>query len=345
MISEYLYEISRNPAALDQKPLPGSWQAEDLEKAEGYKPDEGLVAAMDVSRLLGQPLLITGEPGTGKTQFAYYVSWALRLAPPLLFETKSTSTSRDLFYSYDALGRFHDAQIGRASLLPNQQLIDQTDYLTYNAFGLAILRASKKEAVAKWLPKNFEHGEPQISVVLIDEIDKAPRDFPNDILNEVENMYFKIPEVRDPETNEVVRISAEPTMRPLLILTSNSEQHLPDAFLRRCVYYNIPFPTGQRLLEIIESRVGIKIDETPGGRDALEIFYKLREPNSGLKKRPATAELLNWLTVLREKKVSFDRPLRLSDDLTFTLSTLIKTASDQKTAQTILDGWLAKETA
>src|SRR5215213_591080 len=296
MTFEYLSKISKNPTALAQRPLAGSWQDEDLKKAKGYKPDDGLVAAMDVARLLGHPLLITGEPGAGKTQFAYYVSWALGLAPPLVYETKSTSVSRDLFYSYDALGRFHDAQIARAGSPAGQHEIDQTEYLTYNALGLAILRAAGGEAMAKWLPKGFERDEPQISVVLVDEVDKAPRDFPNDLLNEVENMYFKIPEVRDPSTREVVRIAAQSSMRPLLILTSNSEQHLPDAFLRRCVYYNIPFPSKARLLEIIESRVGIKIDQTPGGRDALEIFYKLREPSSGLKKKPATAELLNWLT-------------------------------------------------
>ena len=296
--------------------------------------------------MLGQPLLITGEPGTGKTQFAYYVSWALGFAPPLFFETKSTSTARDLFYVYDALGRFHDAQISKASSLSaDQQIVNQMEYVTYNALGLAILRASQKEAVNKWLPKNFEHDAPQVSVVLIDEIDKAPRDFPNDILSEVENMYFKMPEIRDPETNEVVRIVAESAMRPLLILTSNSEQHLPDAFLRRCIYYNIPFPNRKRLLEIIETRVGIKADQTPCGRDALEIFEKLREPTSGLKKKPATAELLSWLIALRKMNVDFSKSLRSSPQLMLTLNTLIKTAGDQKTSQTLLYEWLPQETA
>lgn len=308
MTFQYLSDISANHPTASQKPLASSWPDSDLDKASGYKPDEGLLAAIDVARMLGQPLLITGEPGTGKTQFAYYVSLALGLAPPLFFETKSTSTARDLFYVYDALGRFHDAQISRASSLSaDQQLVNQLEYVTYNALGLAILRASKKESVNKWLPKNFEHNNLHLSVVLIDEVDKASRDFPNDILNEVENMYFKIPEIRDPSTNAVVRIAAEPTMRPILILTSNSEQHLPDAFLRRCIYYNIPFPNRVRLLEIIEARVGIKADQTLCGKDALEIFEKLREPTSGLKKKPATAELLSWLTALRKMDVDFNK--------------------------------------
>src|SRR5205085_1382510 len=147
------------------------------------------------------------------------------------FETKSTSLARELFYAYDTLGRFHAAQTGEGSQ-------KNLDYVTYNALGVAILRANEEAAVAKWIPqgKGFVHGGRRRSVVLIDEIDKAPRDFPNDILNEVEGMYFRIPELGD------ALIKADETMRPVLILTSNSEKNLPDAFLRRCIYYYLPFP-------------------------------------------------------------------------------------------------------
>jgi len=297
----------------------------------GYLADAGLVDAVNVALMLGQPLLLTGEAGAGKTQLAYSVAWELGFDPPLKFETKSTSGARDLFYFYDTLGRFHAAQTGEGSQT-------SLDYLTYNALGLAILYANEEAAMEKYFPKDFAHGGRRRSVVLIDEIDKAPRDFPNDLLNEVEGMYFKIPELGN------VKIEADPAMRPILIITSNSEKHLPDAFLRRCIYYNIAFPETARLTQIVAARLG----RFTGGssrllEEALDLFQALRRRDSNLQKKPATAELLGWLLVLREIAGEEEKPLRQQPEkLAASLNTLIKTAEDQDRAKAALEEWLKK---
>ncbi|MBM3241021.1 AAA family ATPase [Candidatus Poribacteria bacterium] len=129
--------------------LPPSLRA-DLDQPSKYLPGPGLIDAMNVALLLGQPLLLTGEPGTGKTLFAYSVAWELGFDPPLKFEAKSTSVARDLFYTYDTVGRFHAAQTKQGSQNP-------LDYITYQALGKAILLANEKQRVAKWLPEGFEH--------------------------------------------------------------------------------------------------------------------------------------------------------------------------------------------
>lgn len=316
--------------------LPASRRAEHI-KPSGYRPDAGLVDAVNVALILGQPLLLTGEPGSGKTQLAYSVSWELGYGDPLVFETKSTSMARDLFYTYDMLGHFHAAQLEKDSL-------NGLDYITYKALGAAILRANKSEDIEQWRPKRFNHDGPRRSVVLIDEIDKAPRDFPNDLLNEVDNMYFKVPELGLVE-DEPIR--APEDMRPILIITSNSEKHLPDAFLRRCIYYDIPFPSKERLVEIVESRIEFFKDST--GKDsygrmiteALDFFFILRSLDYDLRKRPATAELLGWLTYLTERGAKPDDTLRKHAQIVRqSLSTLVKSANDQDIAKRELEKWL-----
>jgi MoxR-like ATPase len=295
----------------------------------GYLPDKGLIDAVNVALLLGQPLLLTGEPGTGKTELARHLAYTLGLGEPLKFETKSNSMARDLFYTYDAVGHFRAGQTGAAN--------GALSYLRWNALGEAILRSWKKEKVEQWLTPGFEHDGPRRSVVLIDEIDKAPRDFPNDLLNEVDHFYFRVPELN----NE--KIETDPDNRPILVLTSNSEKHLPEAFLRRCIYYDIPFPTGQRLVEIILNRVGSFADEKSKLLvEALALFEHLRQ--RGLRKSPATAELIGWLTALSEMGAKLEQPLHYQPDLLDkSLSALIKSKEDQEAAQISVREWLKKE--
>lgn len=308
--------------------LPGSRRARQTDPA-GYLPDKGLVDAVNVALLLGQPLLLTGEPGTGKTQLAHSLAWELGFDAPQIFETKSSSSARDLFYGYDTLSRFHAAQTGEGSKA-------SLDYLTWHALGIAILQSRPFADVEQWLTKDFLYNGPRRSVVLIDEIDKAPRDFPNDLLNEVENLYFRVPELGN------TRIAASEEMRPILVLTSNSEKNLPEAFLRRCVYYNIPFPDRNRLTDIVMARVGsFENSDSPLLSEALELFIKLREPGSGLRKRPATAELIGWLIALNEMGAAAKEPLKNHGAKALaSLSTLIKSADDQETARRIVENWL-----
>jgi MoxR-like ATPase len=301
-------------------------------RPESYLPDNGLVDAVNVALLLNQPLLLTGEPGTGKTQLAYNLAYQLGLGEPLIFETKSSSTARDLFYVYDTLGRFHAAQ--SVQLGEKIQHNRSVDYLTYNALGLAIVLTNPPENIEAFLPADLVHSEPRRSVVLIDEIDKASRDFPNDILTEIEQMYFRIPELGN------VKIIAEANMRPVVVMTSNSEKPLPDAFLRRCVYYNIPFPDQERLITIVEARLGEFVKQSSDFlSDALDLFVVLRE-KGGLRKKPATAELLNWLSVLRGLFKEVENPIATHpDSILRTLSSLVKTIEDQKMAQRIVQAW------
>lgn len=213
-----------------------------------YLPDDILEEVIYVMLFMGQPLLLTGEQGAGKTRLADYLATKLLLGKVLKFNTKSTSTARDLFYVYDALGRFHASQLSKRArqngLMPNQR---PQDYMTYHALGKAILLTHPIEKVQAYLPADFEHTGPQRSVVLIDDIDKAPRDFPNDILNEMEAMYFRIPEL------DHVLIEADPRYQPILVITSRSEKQLPDAFLRRCLCYHISFPA--QVENIVEARM------------------------------------------------------------------------------------------
>lgn len=324
-----------------------------------YVPDEGLRDAVGVALLLGQPLLLTGEPGTGKTQLAYSLAWELGFGRPLVFETKSSSKASDLFYTFDTLRRFHAAQTGAGSN-------DNLDYVTYNALGRAILLACPPERVRPFLPEGFVHDGPRRSVVLIDEIDKAPRDFPNDLLNELEEMFFRVPElgnVRIPPLDDAGQGDVG-QWRPIVLITSNSEKHLPDAFLRRCVYYDIPFPDKERLRRIVQTRLGTgdgddgaapgvapeapgveaaapgTVADTPLLDSALDFFLTLRKPISRMRKKPATSELLEWLTALRRLGARPGEPIQHQDALVRrTMSLLTKAAEDQEQAAAIWNQW------
>jgi MoxR-like ATPase len=291
-----------------------------------YLAASSLVDAVNVALILNQPLLLTGEPGTGKTQLAYSVGRELGLKV-FKFETKSTSNARDLFYTYDTLRRFHDAQL--------QVKREGNEYITYNALGIAILQSQKKLEVSRWLPPDFNHDGPQQSIVLIDEIDKAPRDFANDLLNEIDEMYFKIPELG--MGND--KIEAKVDLRPVIFITSNSEKSLPDAFLRRCIFYDIPFPDRTRLIEIILLHMKA-VRATNWLEDAMDLFFKFRESHRRLDKKPTTAELLNWIIYLRKANLGDKEHLKGKKDLvTSSLTILLKSKSDLEHAASILKEW------
>lgn len=246
----------------------------------GYYAAPALRDAVNVAIALGQPLLLTGEPGTGKTQLAYSIAFELQLAKPYVFNTKTTSVAKDLFYRYDSLAHFRDVQLKK----DNEVKIE--DYITYEALGTAII-----------------HSPTERSVVLIDEIDKAPRDLPNDLLNEFENLEFSIRETGKSFT-------ANKGNRPILILTSNSEKNLPDAFLRRCVYYHIPFPDKPALMEIIRRRLSLSpIFMANMLSDAVDHFLQIRA-SKGLRKPPATSELLAWIHILDKNEINLNSDIK-----------------------------------
>lgn len=296
----------------------------------GYLADVGLVDSVNVALILRQPLLVTGEPGTGKSQLARSIAYQLGLESPLNFEAKSTSIAKDLFYTFDHIGRFRAAQ-------SDQGNIDAAEFISFNALGMAIILANPPDRVADLLPHGFVHPGQRRSVVLIDEVDKAPRDFPNDILNELERFFFRVPELGGR------LVTADDEYRPTVVMTSNSEKSLPEAFLRRCIFYNIPFPPAERLEEIVLSRLSKQFEAgVPLLRDAIEFFVVLRRSDSRLRKRPGTAELLNWLTAMLEFGCTTDLSLRVQERTArATLSTLSKMTEDQEAVRESFQHWVA----
>jgi MoxR-like ATPase len=318
-MSTLLYRGSGNP----HLQVNGAYQPthDHRRRPAEYIAEPGLVSAVNVALLLDKPLLLTGEPGTGKSQLAYSLAWELDLGDPLVFETKSISTAKDLFYTFDTVGRFRSAH-------------DQNpvSFLTYNALGKAILFANDQRTVSKFLPINVPHPGKRRSVVLIDELDKAPRDFPNDILNELEYLRFSLPELCN------IEFTADPQCRPIVVITSNSEKDLPDAFLRRCIYYNVPFPGREVLERIVLSRLGeFAGASSPLLSSALDLFFRLRESGQ-FRKSPATAELLDWLLAMRPSSNEMEPAFTL-ELVERTLSSLTKTAEDQEKAKNIVMRW------
>jgi MoxR-like ATPase len=305
----------------------------EMREPSGYEPDPQLVDALRVALLLRKPLLVTGEPGTGKTDLGRYLAWKSRFLF-FQFEAKSGSQSRDLYYTYDSLGRFQAAQAGEKT--------EARHFVRFNALGEAILQSRQlDESVQKILPQDFLHQGPRQSVVVIDEIDKAPRDFPNDLLNELDQSFFRIPELSN------IRVDAGPGLEPFLVITSNSEKNLPAPFLRRCAYYHISFPSPAQLRSIVSSR----IQEFRGGAsplldDSLELFAALRRQSSSLTKPPATAELLDWLVAMLAIETRPDVRLReQSDKLFATLTALIKHEADLDPASSLAQSWVDQKKA
>ena len=239
-----------------------------FEGTKSYVATEDLKVAVNAAVLLRRPLLVKGEPGTGKTVLAHEIAKALN-APLIEWHIKSTTKAHQGLYEYDAVARLRDGQLG------DERVHDINNY---------IKKGKLWEAFTS----------PQLPVLLIDEIDKADIEFPNDLLQELDRMSFDVY-----ETGE--RIAAKE--RPIVVITSNNEKELPDAFLRRCFFHYIKFPDRETMQAIIDVHF-------PGIQKvlvakAMEVFYDLREV-PGLKKKPSTSELLDWLKLLLNEDMPLD---------------------------------------
>lgn len=308
-----LYEGDGSTLSVRKLDLPYFDEPDRMNNPEGYLAEPGLRDAVNVALALGQPLLLTGEPGTGKTQLAASLAHELGLRAPLVFNVKTTATARDLFYRYDSLRHFHDAQFRKEGEVKIE------DYIEYEALGLAMLLSQEPSVAASLLPAEYQGRGQSRSVVLIDEIDKAPRDLPNDVLNEIEAMEFTVKETGR-------RFRSDKRFRPIVVLTSNSEKNLPDAFLRRCVFYHIEFPDKARLREIVNRRVELSNAFTPEMLDAaIDRFEEIRK--LALRKAPATAELIAWVRIL--DRLALDAR-GAAETLAFTYSALAKNEDDLK---------------
>ncbi len=231
-----------------------------FEGTDSYVATPDLMLAVNAAITLQRPLLIKGEPGTGKTMLAEEVAGALGI-PLLQWHIKSTTKAQQGLYEYDAVSRLRDSQLG------DEKVKDISNYIVKGVLWQA-----------------FEQGRP--SVILIDEVDKADIEFPNDLLRELDRMEFHVY-----ETRQTIRAD----VRPIVIITSNNEKELPDAFLRRCFFHYIKFPDKETMGQIVDVHFpNLKKDLL---REAMEVFFELREV-PGMKKKPSTSELIDWLKLL-----------------------------------------------
>ncbi len=300
-----------------QRELPKIELNEKINDPKLYLPPKGLVSAVNVALNLGQPLLLTGEPGTGKTQLAHHVAHYFKLGEVIVFNAQTTSTAKDLFYRYDALGHFQYSQTQTEPLTPEQV---EEKYIRYQALGAAIRSQSRR-------------------VVLLDEIDKAPRDLPNDVLAALEGLRFDVPEIGK-------SFKTSPENRPVIILTSNSEKNLPDAFLRRVAYYHIEFPAAADLLRILQQKLnGFDSDAGKKQLDAIIAHFEMirAKDRVKLRKNPATAELIQWAALLRKMEFDASKLNNLAalnpeekEQLSWSYSVLAKNKDDLKTLQDLL---------
>ena len=236
-----------------------------FEGTKNYIATEDLRIAVNAAVTLERPLLIKGEPGTGKTVLAEEVSKALKM-PLITWHIKSTTKAQQGLYEYDAITRLRDSQLG------DEKVKDIKNYIKQGKLWEA-----------------FESNERPI--LLIDEIDKADIEFPNDLLQELDRMEFYVY-----ETNETIKAAK----RPVVIITSNNEKELPDAFLRRCFFHYISFPdaeTMQKIVDVHYPKIKSKLVS-----ESLKVFYELRDV-PGIKKKPSTSELLDWLKLLMNEDI------------------------------------------
>ena len=228
--------------------------------SEEYIASDELIRSVNIAAALKKPLLLKGEPGTGKTMLAEAIAKSLGMEL-LIWNIKSTTRAQDGLYVYDTVQRLYDSQFG------TEGVNDIGKYIRLGKLGEAFKR--EKE-----------------TVLLIDEIDKADLEFPNDLLWELDKMEFYIP-----ETGETVKA----TVRPIVIITSNAEKELPDAFLRRCIFHYIAFPDASMMERIIKAHYPDLEQKLIDG--VLEAFYKIRDIR-GLQKKPSTSEVLDWIQAL-----------------------------------------------
>ncbi len=261
------------------QPRPGERDAVTGQLLTPYLPSDELVEAVNLAIFLERPLLLKGEPGCGKTRLAHAVAYELALP----FETwyvKSTSRARDGLYTYDAVGRLRDAQLAANAMLAEadrSRIHKPTEYIKFGPLGRAF-------------------RNPQRTVVLIDEIDKADIDFPNDLLLELDERRFTVEEVG-------TQIQAQAA--PIVFITSNDEKDLPDAFLRRCLFHYVDFPSRQRLVEIIQAlfpgqkypAATPKVINTSVSR-FLDLREKQQTERAFMGKQVSTSELVDWMKVL-----------------------------------------------
>lgn len=266
---------------------------EHFKGTDGYLASPALRDAVNVAVALQRPLLIKGEPGTGKTRLAEAIADGLGMRL-LTWNVKSTSKAKDGLYVYDTVKRLNDARFG------DRDISDVRQYIKYGPLGESFLASERV-------------------VVLIDEVDKADMEFPNDLLHELDRMSFHVD-----ETAEDVRAQH----RPVVVITSNNEKELPDAFLRRCVFHYIDFPDVELMERIV--RVHHPDVEAELLSQVLGAFYWLRG-QSDLRKRPSTSELIDWIAVLRRAGLPAER---IRADLPF-LGVLLKRENDMALINTM----------
>ena len=239
-----------------------------FEGTESYVATDDLMVAVNASINLERPLLVKGEPGTGKTVLAHEISGALD-APLIQWHIKSTTKAQHGLYEYDAVKRLRDSQLG------DDRVHDIKNYIVRGKLWDAFVSEKRP-------------------VLLIDEIDKADIEFPNDLLLELDRMEFFVY-----ETQETVAAK----VRPIVVITSNNEKELPDAFLRRCFFHYIQFPDEETMKRIVD--VHFPSIQTALVRDALKLFYDIRDV-PGMKKRPSTSELLDWIKLLMIEEIPLE---------------------------------------
>jgi MoxR-like ATPase len=295
---------------------------EDTRRGVHYKVDDELANAINVALAIGRPLLVSGEPGSGKTELGFAIARKLGIETVHFFPAKSDSEARTLFYEFDALSRFRAAQAGEKG-----DALDPRRFITYRALGRAILDAYGAEAVDYLATPTFTPANrPTRSVVIIDEIDKAPRDFPNDLLNEIDQLWFRVPEMSSlgKVKTDTPRVPLDPDYRPIVVITSNLERQLPDAFLRRCVFHHLEFPENEKDRNDIVLNHLVRLDRQMGDgelRAVMRVVEWARQ--GGLSRKPGLAEVIDFAASVMAV------PGELDDRLVQAVSALAKTDPDR----------------